>query len=82
MQTTAGSLALEGSIVPRDAHTVKLLRDTGAIILGHANMCEWASLRSTEFSSGYSPRGGQTRNPYDLAVAPSTSTLVDMYAKQ
>ena len=47
MQTTAGSLVLIGSIVPRDAHVVKLLRDAGAIILGHGNMSEWADMRST-----------------------------------
>lgn len=70
MQTTAGSWALLGSVVPRDAHTVALLRKAGAVILGHANMCEWASMRSSIESTGYSPRGGQTRNPYDLSRSP------------
>ena len=70
MQTTAGSWALLSSTVPRDAHTVSLLREAGAVIIGHANMSEWASLRSKKYSTGYSPRGGQTRNPYDLATSP------------
>ena len=70
MQTTAGSWALLGSIVPRDAHVVSLLRKAGAIILGHANMSEWSSVRSSSYSTGYSPRGGQVRNPYDLSSSP------------
>ena len=70
MQTTAGSWALLGSQVPKDAHIVSLLRKAGAIILGHANMSEWASVRSKRYSTGYSPRGGQTRNPYDLSKNP------------
>jgi amidase len=73
MQTTAGSLALLNSTVPRDAHIVGLLREAGAIIIGHSNMDEWASIRSTVHSSGFSPRLGQTRNPYDLSKAPSMS---------
>ena len=71
MQTTAGSWALLGSIVPRDAHVVSLVRKAGGIILGHANMSEWSSVRSSSYSTGYSPRGGQTRNPYDLSSSPS-----------
>ena len=70
MQTTAGSWALLGSKVPRDAHVVMLMRKAGAVILGHTNMCEWASARSSEESVGYSPRGGQVRNPYDLSRSP------------
>lgn len=70
MQTTAGSWALLGSIVPRDAYVVSLLRKAGAIILGHANMSEWSSVRSSNYSTGYSPRGGQVRNPYDLSSSP------------
>ena len=70
MQTTAGSWALLGSTVPRDAHVVSLLREAGAVILGHANMSEWASIRSSKESTGYSPRGGQVRNPYDLSKSP------------
>ncbi len=73
MQTTAGSWALLGSKVPKDAHVVSRLRQAGAIILGHANMSEWASVRSTQASTGYSPRGGQTRNPFDLSKTPCTS---------
>jgi amidase len=74
MQTTAGSLALLGSKVPKDAFVVSKLRDAGAIILGHSNMCEWASIRSIECSTGYSARGGQTRNPYDLRKSPHGSS--------
>ena len=70
MQTTSGSWALLGSIVPRDAHVVAQLRKAGAVIMGHANMSEWASVRSKKFSTGFSPRGGQTRNPYDLSRSP------------
>lgn len=69
MQTTAGSLALVGSVVPRDAHVVKLLRRSGAIIIGHSSMCEWASMRSSPESIGYSARGGQVRNPYNLSMS-------------
>jgi len=74
MQTTAGSWALLGSVVPRDAHTVSLIRKAGAIIIGHANMSEWAGVRSRKYSSGYSPRGGQARNAYDLAQSPFGSS--------
>ncbi len=74
MQTTAGSWALLGSIVPRDAHTVSLLRKAGAVMIGHANMSEWASARSRTYSPGYSPRGGQARNPFNLSVTPFASS--------
>lgn len=74
MQTTAGSWALLGAEAPKDAHVVSLLRKSGAIILGHTNMSEWASLRSTGYSTGYSPRGGQTRNPFDLSCSPFGSS--------
>ena len=70
MQTTAGSWALLGSQYPRDAHVVSLLRKAGAVILGHTNMSEWASVRSRKFSTGYSPRRGQVRNPFDLSKSP------------
>lgn len=56
--------------MPRDAHVVSLIREAGAIILGHANMSEWSSVRSSVYSTGYSPRGGQVRNPYDLSSSP------------
>ena len=52
MQTTAGSWALLGSTVPKDAHVVSRLRDAGAVVLGHANMSEWASVRSAQYSTG------------------------------
>lgn len=74
MQTTAGSWALLGSQVPRDAAVVSLLRESGAVIIGHSNMSEWASCRSKQYSTGYSPRGGQVRNPYDLRKSPFGSS--------
>ena len=66
MTTTAGSLALRGSIPPRDAFLAARLRDAGAVLLGKANLSEWANIRSTHSSSGWSGRGGQARNPYAL----------------
>jgi amidase len=66
MQTTAGSLALEGSIAVRDAFIVKRLRAAGAVLLGKANLSEWANFRGKRSISGWSSRGGLTRNPYAL----------------
>jgi amidase len=66
MSTSAGSLALDGVRAPRDAHIVKRLRDGGAVILGKTNLSEWANIRSTRSVSGWSARGGLTRNPYAL----------------
>ncbi len=66
MTTTAGSLALEGSIPARDAFVAARLRAAGAILLGKANLSEWANFRSSRSSSGWSSRGGQCRNPYAL----------------
>jgi amidase len=66
MMTTAGSLALEGSIARRDSFVAQRLRAAGAVILGKTNLSEWANFRSTHSSSGWSGRGGQTRNPYVL----------------
>ncbi|HKV65732.1 MAG TPA: amidase [Rhodanobacteraceae bacterium] len=66
MPTTAGSLALLGAPAPRDATVAAKLREAGAIILGKANLSEWANFRSTRASSGWSGRGGLTRNPYVL----------------
>lgn len=66
MMTTAGSLALLGSIAPRDAFIVQRLREAGAVILGKTNLSEWANFRSTRSTSGWSGRGGLTRNPYVL----------------
>jgi amidase len=74
MSTTAGSLALEGSVPPRDAFLVQRLRDAGALILGKTNLSEWANFRSDRSTSGWSSRGGQTRNPYALDRNPCGSS--------
>src|SRR5579863_714279 len=74
MQTTAGSLALVGARVPRDAFVARKLREAGAVILGKANLSEWANFRSDHSSSGWSGRGGQTRNPYVLDRTPCGSS--------
>ncbi len=74
MQTTAGSLALESAKVSADAFLVTRLRDAGAVILGKTNLSEWANFRSTHSSSGWSGRGGLTRNPYALDRNPSGSS--------
>lgn len=66
MATTAGSLAMLGSQVKEDAFLVKQLRSAGAIILGKTNLSEWANIRSNHSTSGWSGRGGLTRNPYAL----------------
>lgn len=66
MLTTAGSLALATSPAPRDAFLVTRLREAGAVIIGKTNLSEWANFRSTHSSSGWSARGGLTRNPYAL----------------
>src|ERR1043166_2003241 len=66
MMTTAGSLALVGPPAAKDAFVVKKLRDAGAIILGKTNLSEWANIRSSHSVSGWSGRGGLTRNPYAL----------------
>jgi amidase len=74
MTTTAGSLALEGSIPPRDSFVAEKLRAAGAVLLGKTNLSEWANFRSTHSSSGWSGRGGQTINPYALDRNPSGSS--------
>jgi amidase len=74
MPTTAGSLMMEGQRVARDASAVKRLRDAGALLLGKANLSEWANFRSTNSMSGWSSHGGQTRNPYALERSPSGSS--------
>ena len=74
MSTSAGSLALEGSISPVDAYIALKLRQAGAIILGKANLSEWANFRSERSSSGWSGRGGQCANPYALHRNPCGSS--------
>ncbi|KAH8602431.1 amidase signature domain-containing protein [Bisporella sp. PMI_857] len=74
MQTTAGSAALVGTSVAHDAHVVTLLREAGAILLGKANLSEFASMRASYYAEGYSSRGGQNRNPYNLAHHPGGSS--------
>ena len=74
LQTTAGSLALVGSRVPRDAFIAAQLRAAGAVLLGKTNLSEWANFRSSHSTSGWSGRGGQCRNPYALDRTPSGSS--------
>ena len=74
MQTTAGSLALVGNIASKDAFIVTKLREAGAIILGKTNLSEWANFRSSKSCSGWSSRGGQTKNPYFLDHNPCGSS--------
>lgn len=74
MQTTAGSLSMVGNIASNDAFVVKRLREAGAIIIGKTNLSEWANFRSTQSSSGWSGRGGQTKNPYILDHNPCGSS--------
>ena len=74
MQTTAGSLALAGSAAPADAFVAAQLRRAGAVILGKTNLSEWANIRSSHSTSGWSGRGGLTRNPYALDRNPCGSS--------
>lgn len=74
METTAGSLAFKGYKKPEDSFIVKRLRAEGAIILGKTNLSEWANFRSPKSNSGWSSRGGQTRNPYALDRSPCGSS--------
>src|SRR5262245_6560534 len=74
MTTTAGSLALKGSIPPRDSFVAEKLRAAGAVLLGKTNLSEWANFRGSLSTSGWSGRGGQTRNPYALDRNPSGSS--------
>ena len=74
MQTTAGSLALMGSRPARDSFVAKKLREAGAVILGKTNLSEWATIRSSHAVSGWSGRGGLTRNPYALDRNPCGSS--------
>ena len=74
MHTTAGSLALMGSVPAQDATVVARLREAGAVILGKANLSEWANMRGFQSSSGWSGRGGSTKNPHCLVRNPSGSS--------
>jgi len=74
MRTSAGSLALAESIPSRDAFIVERLREAGAVLLGKTNLSEWANFRSMRSTSGWSARGGQTRNPYVLDRNPCGSS--------
>ena len=74
MMTTAGSLALAGSIPAQDSTVAAKLRNAGAVFLGKANLSEWANFRSTHSTSGWSGRGGQARNPYVLDRNPCGSS--------
>lgn len=74
MSTSAGSLALADNHARRDAHVVARLRASGAVILGKTNLSEWANFRSTRSSSGWSGRGGQTKNPHVLDRSPCGSS--------
>ncbi|PYQ53959.1 MAG: amidase [Acidobacteria bacterium] len=72
--TTAGSLALAGSVPPRDSTVARKLREAGAVLLGKANLSEWANIRSNHSTSGWSARGGQAKNPYVLDRNPCGSS--------
>ena len=74
MSTTAGSLALAGSIAGRDSFVAQKLRQAGVVLLGKTNLSEWANFRSSHSTSGWSGRGGLTRNPYVLNRNPSGSS--------
>ena len=74
MHTTAGSLALMGSTPPRDATVAAQLRAAGAVLLGKTNLSEWANIRGRSTSSGWSARGGSTRNPHALVRNPLGSS--------
>ena len=74
MATTAGSRALMNSYPLKDSYIAKLLREAGAVIIGKANLSEWANFRGELSSSGWSGVGGQTKNPYDLSRNPCGSS--------
>ncbi|KAL8940440.1 MAG: hypothetical protein Q9216_002810, partial [Gyalolechia sp. 2 TL-2023] len=74
LETTAGSLALQGSVVPRDAFILARLRRAGAVLLGKTTLSEWADARSSNYSEGYSATGGQARSSHNLTVNPGGSS--------
>jgi len=74
MMTTAGSLALVGAKPPKDSFVAQKLRQAGAVILGKTNLSEWANMRSNQSTSGWSGRGGLTKNPYALDRNPCGSS--------
>lgn len=74
MENTAGSLAMEGAVPNRDAFVTELLVEAGAVIVGKANLSEWANIRSPRSTSGWSGRGGQVRNPHQTDRTPSGSS--------
>jgi amidase len=74
MMTTAGALALEGHKAAKDAFIIQQLREAGAVLLGKTNLSEWANFRSTHATSGWSSRGGQTKNPCVLDRNPCGSS--------
>ena len=74
MMTTAGSLAMEGNKAAKDAFIIKQLREAGAVLLGKTNLSEWANFRSSRSASGWSSRGGQTKNPCVLDRNPCGSS--------
>lgn len=74
MQTTAGALAMAGHVAASDAFVVKKLREAGAVLIGKTNLSEWANFRSSHSCSGWSSRGGQTKNPYILDHNPCGSS--------
>ncbi len=74
METTAGSWALLGNVVPRDSFVVNGLRKAGALLLGKAALSEWADMRSNDYSEGFNARGGQCRSAYNFTVNPGGSS--------
>ncbi|KAI2721818.1 hypothetical protein DTO027I6_1001 [Penicillium roqueforti] len=74
LETTAGSWALLGNVVPRDSHVVHGMRKAGALLLGKAALSEWADMRSNNYSEGFSARGGQCRSAYNFTVNPGGSS--------
>jgi amidase len=74
LHTSAGSLALRDCVAARDAFLVTRLRQAGAVVLGKANMTEWANFMTTGMPAGYSSRGGQVKNPYGRALSPGGSS--------